>query len=214
MSPPRYSHREFQHFAQRGLCTFNAPRQYHFLSRERRRQDFEVWQTFEDPIVLRQRPVCFSDETSCALGAPPRMKIAFSGQRRRDGSACDTSIRGWRLISSWIPALDGVMAKLFHGAKVADVGCGKGASSILMAKAFPHSHVFGFDYHDKSIKAARKSAMREGVADRVTFEVAPAKEFRGRTTILYQYSTACMTWVIQLALRPTSERLCAMTVHG
>lgn len=84
------------------------------------------------------------------------------------------------LISSWIPALDGVKDKLFHGAKVADVGCEKGASSILMAKAFPHSHVFGFDYHDKSIEAAREAAMREGVADRVTFEVAPAKEFPGK----------------------------------
>jgi len=84
------------------------------------------------------------------------------------------------LISSWIPALDGVKDKLHCGAKVADVGCGKGASSILMAKAFPNSHVFGFDYHDKSIAAARESAIREGVADRVTFEVAAAKEFPGK----------------------------------
>jgi SAM-dependent methyltransferase len=84
------------------------------------------------------------------------------------------------LISSWIPALDGVKDKLHRGAKVADVGCGKGASSILMAKAFPNSHVFGFDYHDKSIEAARETAIREGVADRVTFEVATAKEFPGK----------------------------------
>jgi len=84
------------------------------------------------------------------------------------------------LISSWIPALDGVQDKLVRGAKVADVGCGKGASSILMAKAFPKSHIFGFDYHDKSIEAARESAKRQGVADRVTFEVAKAKEFPGK----------------------------------
>jgi SAM-dependent methyltransferase len=84
------------------------------------------------------------------------------------------------LISSWIPALDGVQDKLSRGAKVADVGCGKGASSILMAKAFPNSHIFGFDYHDKSIEAARESAKREGVADQVTFEVAKAKEFPGK----------------------------------
>ena len=84
------------------------------------------------------------------------------------------------LVSSWIPALDGVKDKLLRGAKIADVGCGKGASSILMAKAFPNSHVFGFDYHDKSIEAARESAMREGVADRVTFEVAAAKNFPGK----------------------------------
>jgi len=84
------------------------------------------------------------------------------------------------LVSSWIPALDGVQDKLVRGAKVADVGCGKGASTILMAKAFPKSHIFGFDYHDKSIEAARESAKRQGVADRVTFEVAKAKEFPGK----------------------------------
>ena len=70
--------------------------------------------------------------------------------------------------------------KLVRGAKVADVGCGKGSSTILMAKAFPKSHIYGFDYHDKSIEAARESAQRQGVADRVTFEVAKAKEFPGK----------------------------------
>jgi len=84
------------------------------------------------------------------------------------------------LITSWIPSLEGVQDKLSHGAKVADVGCGKGASSILMAKAFPKSHIYGFDYHDKSIEAARETAKQEGVADRVTFEVAQAKEFPGK----------------------------------
>lgn len=84
------------------------------------------------------------------------------------------------LVSSWIPALDDVQDKLVRGAKVADVGCGKGASTILMAKAFPKSHIFGFDYHDKSIEAARESAKRQGVADRVTFEIAKAKEFPGK----------------------------------
>jgi 2-polyprenyl-3-methyl-5-hydroxy-6-metoxy-1,4-benzoquinol methylase len=84
------------------------------------------------------------------------------------------------LVSSWIPALEGVEGKLLRGAKVADVGCGKGASSILLAKAFPNSRIFGFDYHDKSIEAARESAKRQGVAERVTFEVAKAKEFPGK----------------------------------
>src|SRR6476620_10091033 len=84
------------------------------------------------------------------------------------------------LVSSWIPALDDVQAKLEAGARVADVGCGKGASTLLMAKAFPKSQFFGFDYHDVSIEAARESAARNGVADRVTFEVAKAKEFPGR----------------------------------
>src|SRR5271167_1634139 len=83
------------------------------------------------------------------------------------------------LVGSWIPALQDVKQKLEAGARVADVGCGKGASTLLMAKAFPKSRFFGFDYHDKSIEAARQSAEREGVADRVTFDVSKAKEFPG-----------------------------------
>jgi len=83
------------------------------------------------------------------------------------------------LVTSWIPALHDVHAKLEAGARVADVGCGKGASTILLAKAFPNSRFFGFDYHDKSIEAARESARRNGVADRVTFAVSSAKSFPG-----------------------------------
>jgi ubiquinone/menaquinone biosynthesis C-methylase UbiE len=83
------------------------------------------------------------------------------------------------LVSTWIPALHDVKEKLEAGARVADVGCGKGASTILMAKAFPNSHFYGFDYYDKSIEAARESAQRNGVADRVTFEVSNAKIFPG-----------------------------------
>src|ERR1700690_17742 len=84
------------------------------------------------------------------------------------------------LVSSWIPALRDVQGKLEAGARVADVGCGKGASTILLAKAFPNSQFFGFDYHDKSIEEARESARRNGVADRVTFNVAKANEFPGK----------------------------------
>jgi len=84
------------------------------------------------------------------------------------------------LVSAWIPSLDGVQQKLEAGARVADIGCGIGASTILMAKAFPKSKFFGFDYHDKSIEAAREAADRAGVADRVTFEVARAKEYSGK----------------------------------
>jgi SAM-dependent methyltransferase len=83
------------------------------------------------------------------------------------------------LVSSWIPALQDVQQKLEAGARVADVGCGKGASTILMAKAFPKSQFTGFDYHDQSIEGARDSAKRQGIADRVTFEVAKAKEYPG-----------------------------------
>ena len=83
------------------------------------------------------------------------------------------------LIGEWIPALDGVQAKLETGARVADVGCGHGASTILMAQAFPQSSFTGFDYHDESIERARASAEGAGVADRVSFEVAAAKEYPG-----------------------------------
>jgi ubiquinone/menaquinone biosynthesis C-methylase UbiE len=84
------------------------------------------------------------------------------------------------LVNSWIPALSDVKEKLEAGARVADVGCGKGSSTVLMAKAFPKSRFCGFDYHDKSIEAARESAKRSGVADRVTFDVSKAKDFPGK----------------------------------
>lgn len=83
------------------------------------------------------------------------------------------------LISSWIPALHQVEEKLKAGAKVADVGCGLGASTILMAQAYPKSTFFGFDYHDKSIEMARDRAKEAEVGDRVKFEVAKAKDFPG-----------------------------------
>lgn len=83
------------------------------------------------------------------------------------------------LVESWIPALDGVQERLQAGAKVADVGCGYGASTILMAQAFPNSRFFGFDPHGPSIEAARHSAEKAGVSDRTTFEVASAQDFPG-----------------------------------
>ena len=83
------------------------------------------------------------------------------------------------LVSSWLPALDGVVDKLQKGAKVADVGCGYGITTVLMAKAFPKSTFVGFDYHAPSVEAARAEAAREGVGDRVRFEVASAKDYPG-----------------------------------
>ena len=84
------------------------------------------------------------------------------------------------LVATWIPSLTGVKAKLETGAKVADVGCGKGASTVLLAQAFPNSRFYGFDYHQESVEGARKSAERAGVADRVTFEAASAKNYPGK----------------------------------
>jgi 2-polyprenyl-3-methyl-5-hydroxy-6-metoxy-1,4-benzoquinol methylase len=83
------------------------------------------------------------------------------------------------LVKTWIPSLDGVEAKLNSGALVADVGCGHGASTILMAQAFPRSTFVGFDYHRPSIEYARKSASASGVSDRVRFDIAKAKEYPG-----------------------------------
>ncbi|GAC1411245.1 MAG: class I SAM-dependent methyltransferase [Actinomycetota bacterium] len=83
------------------------------------------------------------------------------------------------LVATWLPALQGVTEKLKAGATVADVGCGHGASTIIMAKAFPKSKFTGFDSHGPSIERARKLAANEGVADRVTFEVASATEIPG-----------------------------------
>lgn len=83
------------------------------------------------------------------------------------------------LVQVWLPALEGVVEKLEQGARVADVGCGHGASTLLMAQAFPKSQFYGFDYHDGSIAQARERAAEQGVTSGCTFEVASAKDFPG-----------------------------------
>jgi SAM-dependent methyltransferase len=83
------------------------------------------------------------------------------------------------LASSWIPALEGVEAKLAAGGRVADVGCGHGASTVLMAEAYPTARIVGSDYHQASVDIARKRAAGAGVADRARFEVASAQTFSG-----------------------------------
>jgi 2-polyprenyl-3-methyl-5-hydroxy-6-metoxy-1,4-benzoquinol methylase len=83
------------------------------------------------------------------------------------------------LVSAWLPALDGVVAKLERGALVADVGCGHGSSTILMAQAYPNSTFVGSDYHEGSIETARRRAAEAGVTERVRFETAPAAAYGG-----------------------------------
>jgi SAM-dependent methyltransferase len=83
------------------------------------------------------------------------------------------------LVDAWIPALEGVQEKLERGARVADVGCGHGASTVIMAEAFPNSEFFAFDYHGPSIERAREAAREAGVEDRISFGVAAAKDFPG-----------------------------------
>ncbi len=84
------------------------------------------------------------------------------------------------LVASWLPALDGAVTKLERGAKIADIGCGLGASTILMAQAYPKARFFGYDSHAASIELARRRAAEAGVGDRVSFEVAGATDFPGR----------------------------------
>jgi transcriptional regulator with XRE-family HTH domain len=124
------------------------------------------------------------------LRAEPRITEAFRtgagvGWHEHDEDVfvgCDAFYRpGYvaDLVSNWIPALDGVDAKLAAGGRVADVGCGLGSTSLLMAQAYPHTRVVGFDYHAESIERARKKAAEAGVSDRVDFEVATAQTFTG-----------------------------------
>jgi 2-polyprenyl-3-methyl-5-hydroxy-6-metoxy-1,4-benzoquinol methylase len=91
------------------------------------------------------------------------------------------------LMSEWIPALTGIQGKLEAGGSVADVGCGHGSSTILMAQAFPKSRFFGFDYHAPSIEWARKAAAAAGVSDRVKFDVGTAKDFPGKDYTLVTF---------------------------
>jgi SAM-dependent methyltransferase len=145
-------------------------------------------------LAMEDSPAYLPGAFELALGslaAVPRIADSFrtgagmGWHEHEDGvfHGCEKFFRpGYaaNLVSSWIPALNDVKGKLEAGARVADVGCGKGASTLLLAQAFPKSRFFGFDYHDKSIEAARESAKRNGIADRVTFEVAKAKDFPGR----------------------------------
>jgi ubiquinone/menaquinone biosynthesis C-methylase UbiE len=125
-----------------------------------------------------------------ALRAEPRITEAFRsgtglGWHEQDADVfigCEQFFRpGYiaNLIPAWIPSLDGVEDKLRSGASVADIGCGLGASTILLAQAYPNSRFTGSDYHDQSIELARKHAGEAGVADRVTFEVSSAASFSG-----------------------------------
>jgi ubiquinone/menaquinone biosynthesis C-methylase UbiE len=125
-----------------------------------------------------------------ALKAEPKITEAFRsggglGWHEQDADViigCEQFFRpGYiaNLVSSWIPALNGVEDKLRAGATVADVGCGLGASTILLAQEYPNSRFTGSDYHDGSIELARKRAGEAGVADRVNFEVAAASAFSG-----------------------------------
>jgi SAM-dependent methyltransferase len=126
-------------------------------------------------IFLDEPKVADAFRTGKGVGWHEHSKCLFSGTERffRPGYNAN-------LVPSWIPALDGVEAKLKAGAKVADVGCGHGASTIVMAQAYPKSEFFAFDYHKPSIERAEILARESGVADRITFAQASAKDFPSR----------------------------------
>jgi ubiquinone/menaquinone biosynthesis C-methylase UbiE len=128
--------------------------------------------------------------TSATIKAVPRMLKNFKSGKGLDWCDHDASLfegteRFFKpnylgnLVRSWLPALEGVVAKLERGAKVADIGCGHGASTILMAKTFPKSQFTGFDYHGASIATAKKRAKLAGVSKNAAFKVADSTKFPG-----------------------------------
>jgi hypothetical protein len=110
---------------------------------------------------------------------------------------------GAHLLHEWLPALEGVREKLERGARVADVGCGHGSSTILMAQAFPRSQFTGFDYHQPSLDRAIAAARDAGVGDNTRFERALAKDYPGPTN-WSRFRLSSMTW----AIRPEPPRMC------
>jgi SAM-dependent methyltransferase len=140
----------------------------------------------ESPTFL---PGAFYIAASCVRDEPKITERFRTGEglgwHEHDGDLfCGTELffrPGYvaNLVPSWLPALEGVEDKLRAGARVADIGCGHGASTLVMARHYPNSEFVGFDYHEASIEAARSAADRAGLGDRVRFEVASAKDFPG-----------------------------------
>jgi SAM-dependent methyltransferase len=126
-----------------------------------------IWAAFLD-----EPKVADAFKTGKGVGWNRRSECLFCGTARffRTGYK-------HHLVQEWLPALDGVVEKLKSGAKVADVGCGHGVSTRLMAEAFPKSQFYGFDYHEGSIEAARDLTEKAGLSDRVHFDVHSAKTY-------------------------------------
>jgi len=150
------------------------------------------------PLTDETSPACVIGAFEMALAAAhatDRITEAFRsgegfgwGEHHADVfEGCERFFRpGYQanLVSTWLPALTGVAAKLEAGARVADVGCGLGASTVVMAEAYPASTFTGFDVHEPSIASARKRAADAGVADRTQFEVGSAQGLQGRYDVI------------------------------
>ncbi len=145
-----------------------------------------VFAAKDSPVYL----VDAFDTAARTLGNRPTVEAAFKTGKgvewdHQDGCLFCAIARFFRpgyhnhLVTEWLPALDGVKEKLERGARVADVGCGCGYSTVIMANAFPNSEFVGFDFHEKSIAEAREHAKAHGARSNVRFEVSPAKAFTG-----------------------------------
>jgi SAM-dependent methyltransferase len=186
----RYVREWLSNQAAGGYVTYDAPSATFSLSPE---QSFALAQEGSPAFV----PGAFQVATA-AIKDEPKITEAFRtgegvGWHEHDHDLFAGTERFFRpgyvanLVAAWIPALNGVEAKLRSGALVADVGCGHGASTILMAEAYPCSKFVGFDYHEASIERARQAAADAGVDGRVSFEVASAKAYLGDS-----YDLVCM----------------------
>jgi ubiquinone/menaquinone biosynthesis C-methylase UbiE len=179
---PRYVEEWLRGQAAGGYVTYDSATSTYSLTEE---QAFALTDP-DGPIYL---PGAFELAIG-ALRAEPRVVEAFRtgggiGWHEQDElvfSGCERFFRpGYlaNLVPAWLPALDGVVTKLEAGARVADTGCGHGASTVLLAQSFPTATIQGSDYHEGSIEQARKRAAEAGVGERVTFEVASAQTFGG-----------------------------------
>jgi ubiquinone/menaquinone biosynthesis C-methylase UbiE len=164
-----------------GYVTYDAEADRYYLTEE---QDFALASpdgmalpaAFALPVAVAKNVDQLTDAVRTGEGFPwhSHDALLFEGTERffRPGYVAN-------LVSSWIPALDGVEDKLRRGAKVADVGCGHGASTVLLGESYPQSKIVGFDYHQASIEEARKRAADAGVTHNVSFEVAAAASYPG-----------------------------------
>jgi SAM-dependent methyltransferase len=145
-------------------------------------------------FVVKDSPVYLAgafDLVAAMIEGEPKVENSFrtgGGVRWGDTAGCLFCATGAffrpgyvnNIVQNWLPALDGVADKLKAGAKVADVGCGVGFSTLLMAAAFPESRFVGYDFHEPSVEEARRHAKAHGMADRVRFEAATAKDIKDR----------------------------------
>ena len=176
---PRYVREWALAQAANGFIEFNPTHQTFSMTPEQAM----IFVTKDSPVYLAGA----FDLVAAMIEGEPKVEEAFrsgSGVRWGDSAGCLFCATGAffrpgyvnNIVQTWIPSLDGVRAKLAANGKVADIGCGVGFSTILMAQAFPNSQFVGFDFHEPSILEARKHAKTHGVDARVRFEIAKGKE--------------------------------------